>query len=126
MLEQLSFLSDQQSSDREIGLLCSQLFAYPNESHLLSPQGRSSNESVLLPRPQRGLGGVRMVDPGRAAGGGGLAPGPKDRLGTGNFWSAGVSQPRLCVQAVVGTCPRNRAGLCLPPTTTASSLKALL
>lgn len=52
-----SLLSDQQSSDREIGLLCSQLFAYPNESHLLSPQGRSSNESVLLPKPQRDLRG---------------------------------------------------------------------
>lgn len=54
-------LSDQQSSDTEIGLLffllCSQLFAYPSESHLLSPQGRSSNESVLLPKPQRELQG---------------------------------------------------------------------
>lgn len=76
------FLSDQQSSDREIGLLCSQLFAYPNESHLLSPQGRSSNESVLLPKPQRELG-VRMENPGRAAGGGGMA---------GGSWAGTVSK----------------------------------
>lgn len=83
-----SLLSDQQSSDGEIGLLCSQLFAYPNESHLLSPQGRSSNESVLLPKAQSELGG----EDGKfsAAGGlgwqegAGLAPWPKDRLGTGN------------------------------------------
>lgn len=58
-----SLLSDQQSPDTEIEPLCSQLFAYPNESHLLSPQGRSSNESVLLPRAQGELG-VRMVNPG--------------------------------------------------------------
>lgn len=117
-----SLLSDQQSPDTEIELLCSQLFAYPNESHLLSPQGRSSNESVLLPRPQRGVG-VRMVNPGLLQG---WDWHRVQSTGHWGSWSAGVSQPRLSVQTAVGTCPRNRAGLCLPPATAVSSLKDLL
>lgn len=118
-----SLLSDQQSSDREIGLLCSQLFAYPNESHLLSPQGRSSNESVLLPKPQRDLG-VRMVNPGMAAGSwaGTVSKGQAGPWGSGQW---GESARAVCAHSC-GYLPRNRAGLCLPPPTAVSFLKALL
>lgn len=129
MLEQRALIrsAELRCSDGKIGSLCSQLFAYPNESHLLSPEGRSSNASVPPPQPQRELEGeANKSVPGTAAlrlpgvGGRGMAAelcvsaahsrhrsrhtvyrgtGRALRACDSGFWATSRSQPRLvCTQ----------------------------